>query len=159
MSRSAGLRGCLRSCCVLKESGRVVMWVVFLTLVRNIHLSSVQFLSHTTPWTAAPQASLSIANSRSLAQTHIHQVDDAIQGDVVPFSSCFQSFPASGSFSMSQFFALGGQSIGASLEKGMPSHFSILALRTPWTVWTGRWYFLLIFNDSSWLLVSESKTY
>ena len=33
---------------------------------------------------------------------------------VAPFSSCPQSFPASGSFQMSQFFASGGQSIGAS---------------------------------------------
>ena len=33
---------------------------------------------------------------------------------VVPFSSCSQSFPASGSFPMSQFFASSGQSIGAS---------------------------------------------
>ena len=33
---------------------------------------------------------------------------------VVPFSSCLQSFPASGSFPRSQFFTLCGQSIGAS---------------------------------------------
>ena len=33
---------------------------------------------------------------------------------VVPFSSCLQSFPASGSFPMSRFFASDGQSIGAS---------------------------------------------
>ena len=33
---------------------------------------------------------------------------------VVPYSSCLQSFPASGSFPMSQFFTSGGQSIGAS---------------------------------------------
>ena len=33
---------------------------------------------------------------------------------VVPFSSCLPSFPASGSFPMSQFFISGGQSIGAS---------------------------------------------
>ena len=33
---------------------------------------------------------------------------------VVPFSSCLQSFPASGSFLVSQFFTSGGQSIGAS---------------------------------------------
>ena len=37
-----------------------------------------------------------------------------ILSSVVPFSSCLQSFPASGSFPMSQFFASGGQSIGAS---------------------------------------------
>ena len=33
---------------------------------------------------------------------------------VIPFSSCLQSFPASRSFQMSQFFTLGGQSIGVS---------------------------------------------
>ena len=37
-----------------------------------------------------------------------------ISSSAVPFSSCPQSFPASGSFQMSQFFASGGQSIGAS---------------------------------------------
>ena len=37
-----------------------------------------------------------------------------ISSSVVPFSSCLQYFPASGSFPMSQFFASGGQSIGAS---------------------------------------------
>ena len=33
---------------------------------------------------------------------------------VIPFSSCLQSFPASGSFPPSQFFASGGQSVGVS---------------------------------------------
>ena len=37
-----------------------------------------------------------------------------ISSSVVPFSSCLQSFPASGSFPMSCLFASGGQSIGAS---------------------------------------------
>ena len=37
-----------------------------------------------------------------------------ISSSVLPFSSCPQSFPASGSFPMSQFFASGGQSIEAS---------------------------------------------
>ena len=48
-----------------------------------------------------------------LAQTHVHLVGDVISSSVVPFSSCLQSFPASGSFPMSQFSASGGQSIGA----------------------------------------------
>ena len=43
-----------------------------------------------------------------LAQTHAYWVG------VIPFSSCPQSFPALESFPMSQFFASGGQSIGAS---------------------------------------------
>ena len=37
-----------------------------------------------------------------------------ISSSVVPFSSCLQSFPASGSFLRSQFFASGGQIIGVS---------------------------------------------
>ena len=38
-----------------------------------------------------------------------------ISSSVIPFSSCLQSFPASGSFPMSQLFASGGQNIGVSL--------------------------------------------
>ena len=37
-----------------------------------------------------------------------------ISSSVVPFSSCLQPFPASGSFPVSQFFPSGGQSIGVS---------------------------------------------
>ena len=37
-----------------------------------------------------------------------------ISSSVIPFSSCLQSFPASGSFPMSWLFASGGQSMGAS---------------------------------------------
>ena len=37
-----------------------------------------------------------------------------ISSSIIPFSSCPQSFPASGSFQKSQFFTLGGQSIGVS---------------------------------------------
>ena len=49
-------------------------------------------------------------------QTHVHWVGDAIQTShaVGPFSSCLQSFPASGSFPISQLFAWGGQSTGVS---------------------------------------------
>ena len=39
---------------------------------------------------------------------------ETISSSAVPFSSSFQSFPASGSFQMSQFFASGGQSIRVS---------------------------------------------
>ena len=49
-------------------------------------------------------------------QTYAHWVSDSIQPShpVVPFFSCLQSFPASGSFQMSQLFASDGQSIGVS---------------------------------------------
>ena len=51
-----------------------------------------------------------------VTQTYVHWVGDAIQPfhPVIPFFSHLQSFPASGSFPMSQFFQLGAQSIGVS---------------------------------------------
>ena len=79
-----------------------------------------------TPWTAAYQASLSVTVSQSLLKlmfiesimpltrslsTHSHSTNSF---SVVPFSSCLQSSPASGSFQMSQLFTSGGQSIGDS---------------------------------------------
>ena len=71
-----------------------------------------------TPCTAAHRASLSFTVFQSLLRLiHVRWVDDTIQPShplSSPFSSCLQSFPASGSFPMSQFFASGGQSIGAS---------------------------------------------
>ena len=58
----------------------------------------------------------------------------AISSSVVPFSSCPQSLPASGSFHMSQLFAGGGQSIGVSASA------SVLPMNTQdWSPlgWTG----------------------
>ena len=50
-----------------------------------------------------------------LTQTHVHWVSDAIRPfSVIPFSSHLQSFPASGSFPLSQLFTWGSQSIGIS---------------------------------------------
>ena len=57
-----------------------------------------------------------------------------ISSSVIPFSSCLQSFPASGSFQMSQFFASGGQSIGISASTSiLPKNFQDLFL-LGWTV-------------------------
>ena len=59
----------------------------------------------------------------------------AISSSVVPFSSCPQSFPASGYFQISQLFTLGGQSIGVSAST------SVLPMNTQdwlplgWTGW------------------------
>ena len=57
-----------------------------------------------------------------------------ISSSVIPFSSCLQSCPASGSFQMSQLFGLGGQSIGVSAST------SVLPMNTQnWSPlgWTG----------------------
>ena len=68
----------------------------------------------------------------------------ASSSSVVPFSSHLQSFPASGSFQMSQFFTSGGQSIGVSASasvlpmKETATHSSTLAWKIPWTEEPGR---------------------
>ena len=58
-----------------------------------------------------------------------------ISSSIVPFTTCPQSFPASGSFQISQLFTLGGQSIGVSAST------SVLPMNTQdwaplgWTGW------------------------
>ena len=58
-----------------------------------------------------------------------------ISSSVIPFSSCLQSFPASGSFPMSWFFTSGGQSTG------VPASASVLPMNSQgwfpleWTGW------------------------
>ena len=71
-----------------------------------------------TPWTAALQVSLSITNSWSLASScPLSQwCHPTISSSVIPFSSWLHSLPVSGSFLMSQLFASGAQSIGASMS-------------------------------------------
>ena len=86
----------------------------------HVQFSSVQSLSRirlfATPWTTTHQASLSITNSQSPPKPmSIESVmPSTISSFVVPFSFCPQSFPASGSFQISQLFTSGGQSIGVS---------------------------------------------
>ena len=69
-----------------------------------------------TPWTAAFQASLSFTISWNLLKFMFTELVLPSNHLIlqVPFSSCAQSFPALGSFPMSQLLASGGQSIGAS---------------------------------------------
>ena len=82
------------------------------------HPRSVQF-SHSVVSDSLPPHGLQHARlpcpspTPELAQIHVHQVGDN-SPSVVPFSSCLQSFPASGSFPMSKFFTSDGQIIGVS---------------------------------------------
>ena len=105
-----------------------------------VPFSSLQSLSpvrlFAMPWTTAYQASLSITNSRSSPKLmSIESVMPSTSSSVVPFSSCPQSFPASGSFQMSQLSASGGQNIRVSAST------SVLPMNTQdwfplgWTGW------------------------
>ena len=64
---------------------------------------------HTRPPCPSPTPGV-YSNSCPLSQ----QCYPTISSSVIPFSSCLQSFPASGSFPMNQFFTSGGQCIGVS---------------------------------------------
>ena len=87
--------------------------------LRHIPVVVVQLLSRiqlfASPWTTACQAPLSTAISWSFVQIPLSWwCHPTISSSVVPFSSCPQSFSASGSFPVSWLFTSGGQSIGAS---------------------------------------------
>ena len=58
-----------------------------------------------------------------------------ISSSVIPFSSCPQSVPASGSFPMSQFFTSGGQSIGVSASASVPPMNIKEWFTSGWTGW------------------------
>ena len=112
-------------------------------LTLSLQLSSVHFsrsvvsdclrsheLQHARPPCPSPTPRLYSNSSPSSQWCH-----PAISSSVVPFSSCLQSLPASGSFPMSQLFAWGGQSIGVSglvsvLPKNTQDWFPL-----EWTGW------------------------
>ena len=83
-------------------------------------LAVVQSLSHVqlflAPWTAACQVPVSFTISQSFLKLMF--IESVMPSNHLilcrPFSSCPQSFPASGSFPMSQLFASGSQSVGVS---------------------------------------------
>jgi len=70
------------------------------------------------------------SNSCSLSQW----CHPTIPSSVVPFSSCLQSFPASGSFPVSQLFASGGQRIGSFSFSIHPSneYSGLISFRMDW---------------------------
>ena len=87
-------------------------------------------LQHARPPCPSPTPRVN-SNSRPLSQW----CHPAISSSVVPFSSCPQSLPASGSFPMSQLFAWGGQSSGVSaLASFLPKNTQDLS-PLEWTGW------------------------
>ena len=110
------------------------------SLLQFRRFSLVQSLSHVrlsaNPWTTARQA------PRPSPTPGVHPnscplswwCHPIISSSVIPFSSCLQSFPASGCFQMRQLFTSGGQSIGVSASA------SVLPMNTQdWSPleWTG----------------------
>ena len=83
--------------------------IIFLLLF-SLYVTS----NSVTPWTAVHQVSLFTVSQNSLKLTSSESVMPSVSSSVTPLSSCPHSFPVSGSFPISHFFALGGQNIGPS---------------------------------------------
>ena len=77
-----------------------------------------------------PRVYQSLSSSSPLSS----QCHPSISSSVIPFSSHLQSFPASGSFPMSQFFASGGQVIGVFSFSISPSneYSGLISFRMDW---------------------------
>ena len=100
---------CMHSC--------IISWLKCMCMY---HFSPVQSLSRVwllaTPWTtdARPPCPSPTPWVYSNSCPFSRWCHPTISSSVIPFSSCPQSFPASGSFPMNQFFIPGDQSIGVS---------------------------------------------
>ena len=78
---------------------------IFWRTSKENYLGQYQFSSVSNPMNRSTPGLPVHHQLSEFTQTHVHWVGDAIQpisSSVVPFSSCPQSFPASGSFPMSQ---------------------------------------------------------
>ena len=107
-----GTQQCEYTSCHWTEHLEMVKMLIFkwyMWLFAKSHPILCDPMDYSTPGFPVPHHLL------EFAQIHVHWVSNAIQpSHLIPFSSCPQSFPESGSFPMSRLFASGGQSIGAS---------------------------------------------
>ena len=108
----------------------LLTWISSVQLLSHVWLQP-HGLQHARPPCPSPTPRV-YWNSCSLGQW----CHPAISSSVIPLSSCLQSFPASGSFPMSQLFTSGGQSTGVSAST------SVLLMNVQdwfplgWTGWT-----------------------
>ena len=105
----------------------------------SIHFSTVQSLIHVrlfvTPWLhhARPPCPSPTPGAYSNSCPLSWWCHPTISSFVVPFSSCLQSFPASGSFPMSQFFTSDGQRIVVSASASVfPEYLGLISFRMDW---------------------------
>ena len=94
----------------------IKIWCFSYSMNSHQFSSASQLCLAATLWTAACQASMSNTKSQACSNSCslCRWCHPNVSSSVVPFFSCLQSFPASGSFPVSQFFESAGQSIGVS---------------------------------------------
>ena len=99
----------IKSLYYLSGTNIYVVWEYTSSVAQSCPTLQPHELQHTRP--ACPSPSPGVHSNSRPSSWWCHPT---ISSSVIPFSSCHQSFPASGSFQMSQLFTSGGQSIGAS---------------------------------------------
>ena len=100
----------------------IILLLTYLKILLDIQFSLVQFIHSVVSDSLRPHESQHARPSCPSPTPRVYQnscpssqwCHPTISSSVIPFSSCPQSLPASGSFPMSQFFEWGGQSIGVS---------------------------------------------
>ena len=126
------------------EAPQSVTYAVFVSFFKNstnFQFSSAQLLNRVwlfmTSWTAVHQASCSSPTPGGYSNScpSCQWCHPTISSSVIPFSSCLQSFPASGSFPRSQFFTSGGQSVGVSTSASVLPMNSQDWFPLEWTGW------------------------
>ena len=114
----------------------IYMWLLYYIFVVSVQFSRSAMsdslrphgLQHTRP-PCPSQTPRAYSNSCPLSQW----CHPTISSSVVPFSSRHQSFPASGSFQMSQFFPSGGENIGVSASASvLPKYSGLFPFRMDW---------------------------
>ena len=133
----------INDACSLEENLDSVLKSRYITLLTNVCLvSSVQFSRSVVSDSLWPHEPQSTRHPCPSPTSRFHPnpcplsrwCHPTISSSVIPFCSCTQSFPASGSFQMSQLFVSGGQCIGVSAST------SVLPVNTQdWSPlgWTG----------------------
>ena len=93
-------------------------------------ISSVQSLSHVSLWPRGLQHTRPLPTLKACSNSYPSSrwCHPTILSSILPFSSCLQSFPVSGSFPVSQFFASCGRGIGAPASNYV---FSLVAQLCP----------------------------
>ena len=107
------MRKLFKSLVIRKMQTPITTSYLIVSVSQSVQLLSrvrlCDLMQHTRPPFPSPTSRV-YSNSCPLS----HWCHPNISSSVVPFSSCLQSFPASGTFPMNQFFASDGQRIGAS---------------------------------------------
>ena len=116
------------SCITVSQIIFKIKWFEFSSLQSLSRVGCLQLLGLQHTWLPCPSTTPGACSNYSCPSSL--WCHPTISSSALPFSSCLQSFPASGSFPMSQLFASGGQRIGVSASTY--EHSGLISFRMDW---------------------------